>query len=198
MAEDQLIVQFGKMTNNLKKFQKSGGTYTKEQKKVIEDFFNVFTSHAKNYGIHFNEYNLDNSYTDKQLADKTKPVISQLAMEEARREKEKPKPKKDSDDPKERKTYEEEAEEYERQLELEAIQEAKKREELEMERAKQSRLLKHDFSGLTDEELRSLNPLTMGAKPKNKALDYMSSDFDLRELQTNQLLLEKAANDDDY
>lgn len=195
MAEDQLIVQFSKMTNNLKKFQKSGGTYTKEQKRVIEDFFNTFTQHAKNYGIHFNEYNLDNSYTDKQLADKTKPITAQLAMEEAKREKEKPKPKKDSEDPKERKSYEEEMEEYERALEEEAEREAQKREELEAERAKQSRLLKHDFSGLTDDELKKINPLQI--KPKNKELDYMSGDFDIRSFQTNQLLLGKSLNEEE-
>lgn len=196
MAEDQMIVQFTKMTNNLKKFQKSGGTYTKEQKKVIEDFFDTFTQHAKNYGIHFNEYNLDNSYTDRQLADKTKPITSLLAIEEAKREREKPKPKKDSTDPKERKSYEDEMEEYERSLEEEGLREAQKREELEAERAKQSRLLKHDFSGLTDEQLKSVNPLQI--KPKNKELDYMSGDFDIRSFQANQLLLDKAENDDDY
>lgn len=200
--QSALVKQILTMSNNLEKFQKPGRKYTNQEEEAFKKFWKNFYSFLAANNIEINEYFLDNKYTAEQLSDKMKPVTAQLAREEALREANIKKPQKNAEDPTERKNYEKEQEEYERNLEKELEDEERAREELAEMRARQSRLLTQD----TQEAISRLSSATLARTSaldvikaqtyKNKELDYMSADFDIRSYQAASLQLEMDERDD--
>lgn len=199
--ESSLVKQFRTMSNNLAKFQKPGRKYDAQEEAAFKEFFQNFQSFLRMNNLNFNEYQLDNPYTPDQLNDKMKPITAQLAREEALREAKIKKPQKDAETPQERRNYEDEKEAYERALEKEMEEEERTRAELAEMRAKQSRLLMQEteeaIARLPSETLTKTSAMdVLKAKAyKNRELDYMSSEFDIRSYQTKTLEMDMHQDD---